>query len=563
MDRFPKRLPLLTVILICGAAAAGVMLLLMQGMMNFTYDDYYYAVFLRDGLSGFIGQNITHYLVRNGRVLVHVAAELLLAGGTWVYSLCNLLILAGVLALGLRYLEEDRPARADLPLLIGGGAAMVMAVNGQVLRSWLLCPADSVNYMLPLAVIFGMLLALRRGRPIAAAVLSLLCGATTELCAATGFVLAALELVYARVCRGRWDRLRLVCLALTLCGLATILLSPATQERVGSELSLSGIGFSFLCYANSIASPGTSLTVLTAVSLLLGWGDKPWLRRQSAVVALVLASGWFLPRSTLFTAAAFTLLCIHTAVCAAVMTLEGRNRRCGFSLLAGLCSAAIMSLSQSSSVRVTIPFLLILMLVGLQMLRQLCSRFPGRKNLLRAAAALALWAALLLHIPDAAGLAGNWRIMQQNEAAMTPELVTYTDYDPRYSNQPLFSSTDFERVYLRYLGLEGAAVRYNHCAGPQVLVEGTAHPSILWQGRIYVPLRAAVEAAGGTVEKITDNFLEIRLGSKHCIYQNGTLHTPSGRQDAVWDFFYKENSTYISTQLLEQVWQLNVCMGED
>ena len=64
--------------------SAGVLFVL-QGMTTYTSDDYYYALFWRDGLGGFISQNIEHFYVRNGRVMVHLLAETLLAGGMWVF----------------------------------------------------------------------------------------------------------------------------------------------------------------------------------------------------------------------------------------------------------------------------------------------------------------------------------------------------------------------------------------------------------------------------------------------------------------------------------------------
>lgn len=547
--------------LLGGAALGAVMVFIMQAMTTYTYDDYYYAVFLRDGLSGFLEQNVAHYLARNGRVFVHAAAELLLGAGSWVYSLGNLAILAAAAALGLRWLRTEDGPDGEPALTAGAAAALVLLGSYRVFRSWLLCPADSANYMLPLPVIFGMLLALRRGKRLPAVLLSLLCGATTELCAAMGFVLAALELLEGRIREGRWDRLRLVGLGCILCGLATILLSPATQSRVGRELSFSGIGFSFLRYANSIAAPGTSLPLLTAVTVLLGLGmpGSRWVRLLSIPMAGLLALLWALPLNTRLTALVFGVFCAYLLLCAGAMLLEGSQRRCAFGLLAGLASVAIMSLSSSGSVRVTIPFVLMLVLCGVQLVRLVARRCSG----IRAAAALCLWAALMMHIPTLMGVAGNWRIMQENEAAMTPEAVSYQDYDPRYCSQQLFMSSDFQRVYLKYLELEAAQVRYTYSFGPEVVIGGTARSSIHYRDRTYLPLRSVVEAVGGTVEFISDSFLEIRIGEECFLYRGPLLHTPNGTVDAAWDFISVENRFYISTGLLRSELGIDPAMWEE
>lgn len=547
MEHSNKKISALHTVLFGGAAIGMVMVFLMQAMTTYTYDDYYYAVFLRDGFPGFLGQNVEHYLIRNGRVLVHVAAELLLGAGNWAYSLGNLLILAGVMLLGVRYLRAENADRAAPALTAGAAAALVLTGSYRVFRSWLLCPADSANYMLPLLAIFGMLLALGRGRRLPAVLLSLLCGATTELCAAAGFAAAALELLDERIRRGRWNRLRLVCLVCILAGLMTILLSPATRSRAGSELSFRSIGFGFLRYANSIAAPGTSLPLLVCVTILLGF-TLPGKRRIRALgipTALLLAAQWLLPRSTVLTTAVFGVFCGYLVLCAGAMILEGTERRCGFALLAGLCTAAIMSLSSSGSIRVTIPFVLMLILCSIRLVQRISLRIP-----LEALTAALLCAALIAHVPTVLGIAGNWRIMQENEAAMATGAVTYRDYNPRYCSQQLFMSSDFQRVYLNYLGLEGMEVQHSYTFGPDVIIDGGAQPSIRYQGRSYLPLRAVIEAMGGTVALISDSFLEIRVGEECFLYQGPSLHTPGGTVDATWDFISVENRFYISTGLL-------------
>lgn len=187
--------------LICGALVGILMLFMMQGMTTYTFDDYYYAVFLRDGPKAFLEKNLEHYCLRNGRVLVHIAVEILLAGGRWFYSVGNLVVLAAVIGIGVQYLDRD--AHRDWPLILGSSVAMVMISSMGVLRSWLLCPADSVNYMLPMVALLGMLLALRRRKRIPALLLSLLCGAATELFAVMGFAAAAAELLWMRYKEGR------------------------------------------------------------------------------------------------------------------------------------------------------------------------------------------------------------------------------------------------------------------------------------------------------------------------------------------------------------------------
>lgn len=542
--------------LIAGAFAGLLMLFMMQGMTTYTYDDYYYAVFLRNGPVGFLEQNLAHYVQRNGRVLVHIAAELLLAGGRWFYSAGNLLVLAAVIGLGIRYLDQD--AHKDWPLILGAGAAFVMLGSMRVLRSWLLCPADSVNYMLPMLALMGMLLALRRRKKLSALLLALLCGATTELFAAMGFAAVAAELLWMRCRKGRWDWMRLICLGGILCGLTTILLSPATRERASAELSVSGIGFSFLRYANSIAAPGTSLPLLTAAALILGKSLPRRMGWSAAVVAAMLASSWILPRSTVFTAVIFGVFCTYVLVCAGTMILTDDRQQCGFLLLAGMASVAVMILTDSGSVRVTIPFVLCLILVSVHFLWSCAEEWRW----LRMAISLILCVAVLAHVPTLQGIAGNRKIMVSNEQSFAEGGDTYMDYDPRYATQQLFMSSDYQRVYLAYLGRENLDVQYTHSDGPDVELGGRQYSTVCYRDQIYIPLRAAVEAAGGTVELISDSFLEICLGEDVYLYQAPFLYTPNGSRDVNWDFISLENCFYVSAAVLQDEMGVSVTLME-
>lgn len=528
-----------------GAAALGtLMLLLMQGMTTYTYDDYYYSLFFKEGVSGFLTGNIQHYLVRNGRVLVHLAAELLLRFGSWGYALGNTAVMVGCFALGLRYLDGDR--KQDRLLMLAGALVLVLLGNIRVFRSWFLCPADAANYTLPLVAIFCLLLALNRGKAVWAMLLALVCGATTELCSMMAFAAVALELLRERFRKGRWDRMRILCLGCILLGLSTILLSPATRDRVAGEFSLARVGVGFLRYANSIAAPGSSLLLLTVTAPVLALGLPRGCKLTWAAVPMtaLLASGYVLPRSTRFTAAVFGVYCLYVLVLAGAMILTDRERRCGYVLLSGLGSAAIMTLSASGSVRVTIPFVICIIVTAAHLL-------PELKNLnLRGILAAALSVVLLLQVPTVVGIARNYRVLLSNNQTLAQTPATYTDYDPRYCTQQVFMSRDHQRVHLQYLELEEAEIRYNYSFGPEITLGDRTVSTLRYRDKVYIPLRAAVEARGGTVDLISDSFLEIWVDDRCWLYQAPMLHGPEGSRDVNWDFVSVENQYYIAEDLL-------------
>lgn len=557
--RLCKNAPRHTV-LISATAAAVVMLLIMQHLITFTYDDYYYSLFFQNGLRGFVEKNISHYLVRNGRVLVHIVAELLLSAGTTVYSIVNLLILIGIFFSFGRLLNN---VNSHL-LLWAFSAALVLCVDYPVLRSWLLCPADSANYMLPALLIGWMLLAKRSGQKRSALILALLCGATTELYAFVAFAFIFLDEAATWLRRGKPGKLGCVMLICILTGLATIFLSPATRQRAGSEFSVQGIGTSFVQYANSIAAPYTSLPVLTILCLLLGLDTSASskFQRLGLPLSALLVGSCLLPRSTLLTSVVFFLFCVYLLICAVAMILTDQNRHCGIALITGLGTAAVMMFSSSCSIRVTIPFVLMMMVCSVHLLARLWMRITHRQKWIESAVALMLCGCLMMHIPTLIGIRENYRIMQENETAMATctgnGIITYQEYEPHYCSQQLFASSDFQRVYLDLLDLEHCTVQYCYQLGETVTINGKPERILERSGRNYIPLRAVIEAAGGEIQVISDRFLEIRLNGSCWLYQSPRLYTPSGK--VIYDadaFFSLENRYYICIDILIQQFGLD------
>ena len=360
------------------------------------------------------------------------------------------------------------------------------------------------------------------------------------------FAAVALELLWERFRKGRWDRVRILCLGCILLGLSTILLSPATRDRVGEEFSLAKVGVGFLRYANSIAAPGSSLLLLTVTApvLALGLPRGSKLTWTAVPMTALLASGYVLPRSTRFTAAVFGVFCLYVLVLAGAMILTDRERRCGYVLLAGLGSAAIMTLSASGSVRVTIPFVICIIVTAAHLLPELKIRN------LRGILAAVLSALLFLQAPTVVGIARNYRVLLSNNQTLAQTPATYTDYDPRYCTQQIFMSRDHQRVQLQYLGLEEAEIRYNYSFGPEITLGDRTVSTLRYRDKVYIPLRAAVEARGGTVDLISDSFLEIWVDGRCWLYQAPMLHGPEGSRDVNWDFVSVENQFYIAEDLL-------------
>ena len=376
--------------------ATAILLFALQAMTTFTFDDYYYSQFWREGFSRFAEMNVYHYLTRNGRVLVHLVAETFLASDTAFYGLCNTLILSGISLLFFRFSNHDQKDGSQKYLsALTIFCLLVLGTNYRVLKSWIFCIADSANYLFPFLLI-GLLMYLM-DRPRRASLLlyicAFLCGATTELCGSMAFILVLLYGLHRFWKEKRINWQTLVVLICICAGIITIFLSPATLQRVGEEFSFKRLATSFVQYANSFAAPGTSLKNLILLCVLMG--VQPAICRANKImysglpVGSLLAASYFIPRSVIWTAICCLVFFAYVLICSAVMLCSEKHCRCAFMLLAGLCSSGIVMLSKSCSIRVTTPFLLMVILCSTHYIIQIFSRLGEKKR--GCACAFPLW----------------------------------------------------------------------------------------------------------------------------------------------------------------------------
>lgn len=558
-DRLPRLW--LWAAVVVGAAA----LLLLQSMTTFTSDDYYYAAFWRDGLSGFLSRNWEHFLSRNGRVLVHMAAESILALGPWAFALCSTGSLAAALLLFLDYQMDRRPTRTQVLWALAAYFTALLWVDFRVMKGWFLCVVDMANYILPLAIIGLFLACLVRipGRAGGAAALcfAFLAGATTEQAGAMALGLALLHVLYCRLAGNRWDRRALACLPLVLAGLMTVFASPATRDRVGAEFSVTGVLSSFVQYANSFSAPGLSLNILVLFCVLSGLlpltGRAPKGLLAGLPVGAVLALGFLLPPNPRWNTVTTLWFFLYLLWAAALLIFRSPHARSGFLLLAGLGSAAAALLSRSCSIRVTTPLILLLLLCAVYFLTLLIPA-PGRRS--AAALFLAVSAALFLLAPVFSGMGANCVVRQQNRAAVEKARVTgvldYSDYRAAYCLQPLFSNEIITSQFLNYHQLPGVKVNSHYHPGPSIQLAGQQEQFLLWNGQQYLPLSAVTAHCGGQLTLVADNYFVIRLNGVDCVYQGPHFWIRRHAAGTAEDLLSYNNRTYISTCALEEIFGL-------
>lgn len=149
--------------------------LLLQAAVLFSVplfgDDYYYGSFLKKGMSFFVTENVVHYTKTNGRAVVHLLDELLLAGGTnYLWKIFNLFSIAVSVyftaavassRFAFSHTPSDEEKRRFSRMLI-----IICTLTGLleigILRQTLYWATGSMNYLFPYALFICYYYFLRR-----------------------------------------------------------------------------------------------------------------------------------------------------------------------------------------------------------------------------------------------------------------------------------------------------------------------------------------------------------------------------------------------------------------
>lgn len=214
-------------------AVLAVMLALCAGVYKYG-DDFFYSVFTTGDLSYFLTRHAQHYLLANGRVVVHLLATALLGVDMWVWRVLNALCLTACVALaaGSEFLKEKK--------LFGlwAAAGVLLLTGPAVARQSLLWLTGACNYVYPalMLLIYWRLMesgssAVRRALPVTA----LLASATNEqgglMCFGLTLLFIAERLIFSRRDGKKPAAVHYISLALTLCGFLTVVLAPGLRRR--------------------------------------------------------------------------------------------------------------------------------------------------------------------------------------------------------------------------------------------------------------------------------------------------------------------------------------------
>ncbi len=539
-----------------------LVLALLQSKTTYTTDDYYYSSFLNgSSISSFIKKNIEHYQTRNGRVIVHILAELLLGAGMQIFAVVNT-----VFIFGIWFLFEKAQDAVSKPSPLGFILFLLDYVfaNYKSLSASILCVADACNYIFPVLLVGSTIVLLEKSTSDSRfRLLSFLCaflsGASTELggiACISIIILNCIVFAFNREFRSR--KHYIIAFVCTAIGLATIFMSPATRDRVATEFSVLRIVYIFEQYAVHFVLPGRHLCVMILISLSIvinAGRNKEFLALQcfGIVMTIILAiCAFFTPDSRRY-AAVFFLFCVFTSCAGAVYIFTNRHRTTGCILLTSMALVAVMLLTNTPAARVTVPPALLLASVASHLIvDSLRTTSLLTKNIASLFASIVATIAIVVNLcPIYQGISSNYRIMQSNAVAAREAKQTYTltyeDYDDRYSLCAMFSSSIFEHMYLEHYGILGAKVDYH--INPDV---NAVIPTVIKNNEKYVALRSFLDLRNGTLFW-SEGYMEISIGGQRFVYSEPFLYyrSDSGKTktDVADEILLYENVTYISPNL--------------
>ena len=387
-----------TISAIASLAAAAIFIFYLNTLVLLYSDDYFYALFFRDGFSGFIERNIWHYQNFNGRVFVHLLVQITLLFDTALFPFINLgfLLLIGFLTYKI---QADKHHQSKLNLIIHAAffMSLFMLLDVSVLREGYLWISASFNYTLGVAMVALLIFVCKEYLHTKTlkwymVVIAFLSGATTEQMGMTAlFVLVVLAFVHKNQKQGlgimKFAPIAISCFM----GLASIFLSGATQFRVARENNLIGHSLpeilqEFVQRFDRIAAlvyENNFLLILSVFGVLLG---LTWLKNKNLpsklklgfVYSAIMLSINFMPYFAPLAMAALAITIIFLLYsCVALM----RNKEHVFSaslVLAAVFSAATIIFTNSQEHRVIFPFILLMIAVCAKLMTDTDSNLKHR-----------------------------------------------------------------------------------------------------------------------------------------------------------------------------------------
>ena len=199
-------------------------------------DDYYYMTFFSGGFKRFIELNASHYAQVNGRALVHLVDEILLADrGLWLWRIAELCVIGSTVWLSARAAAGGRKD-GGFPAALVIFCALFSLIGVKVHAQTYLWATGAMNYALPVPVMLSYFLTYKnftrtKKLPRAAFVLAFVSCALIEQCAFASLIVTALILCEYLSEKKKFDAPLFLCLIFSVAGMAFLFLAPGNFVR--------------------------------------------------------------------------------------------------------------------------------------------------------------------------------------------------------------------------------------------------------------------------------------------------------------------------------------------
>lgn len=493
-------------------------------------DDYWYVCFWKDGPLEFLKLNQYHYLNFNGRVLVHLFVQTILALGNWAIGLVFPII---TLAIPFFAVKAERNQQSSFAVAAVFFSALLLALSRNFFVEAYNWVSAFGNFVLPTAMLSLQIYLLarlktghtRRSTVILAWVWCLLCGATTEQSGLAALAVSACFVLWSLLHQCKLAKSLLICAVLNLGGLISVFLSPATRERTQVELRGSVID-SFL---HGLRAEGAIFFehILTCVWIgfvflaLAGFSHR--ILHQSKAGLCWLITGCLVPFLPLLPGEwrAFAMFLLLAAIGFAALHLFFFSPHVGLGslFLCAFVTQAAVLMTNSIGARTVLPGLLYLFAAFGIMMGTTMKCFPLTQVAL----------CILLMIPGGilrgAEFPGYWKnyLIEQENLGYIDEFQTThrLRYNMDYIGDLCYAKVDdtafFQRYYCYYAGLDDpdGKIYFFSDSGYTIYSGGeqTSVPAFRQDGILYLPVRC-LEGMGGSVFW-TSEVTNLDLGGIH------------------------------------------------
>ncbi len=558
-------------------------LLLFSIISYLTYffaDDFYYAVFFRNGLGDFFRKTAEHYMTMNGRALIHFVAEVVLLFKTYLFAVVNPMALLALFYLSAK-IQNENSSLSGFSVLIG--LLLIIFLPQTIARESLYWITGSMNYLLPILMALATFYIqircrIKRNTTILSLILCIICGASTELggacsCAMT-FSYALFNYITDRKSTKPHHSGWLHFIAVFL-GYITVVFSPGTFHRAAFEGSFiqGQTSNTFSALAEMLLSKGGVTPYLILVLLLIGFlpminTSLPKHLHLTAIFAMMLAAGYWCGFIYGIAYIVIFIACMALILASGFFLLKSEDLRpTGAMLISVIAIIAVLIIAPSTYVRTLLPIVLILSCIATHLFVLLIkSLFRDYRKVLLIISSVAFICAIIFILPTVQGYWYNHTIHTQNQyrienSAENGYAEISVDIIEKYAYNMFYYDGFFINYFNQYYNIsDSTPLYYTSQHYPDIYCNGQrlTHPAQTESGSLYIPLSPLLHCIGADIFWSNDSII-ITFDQKTIECNDNTLCQQDQEPlDITGEYFYRFGKLYWNSQLLSKIFDLKV-----